>query len=252
LPVETFNEFHKILNLKNLKIMKKFYFLTIALCVLNGANALAGEYGSTGLNTDTIHKLITDFQSDSLIKANQTTPGFYILDIRTPTEFSSGHLINANNIDYRAVGFWDVLANLDRNLIYLVHCKGGSRSLPTYNQMVSLHFREVYMMVGGFDQWKLDGFPYLTGSVTNTEELKAPTEKLNIYPNPANSKLTIEIKIPINTTTLSIINTNGQEMIMQRTTDNKFTINISQLPHGVYFVKLLNVNGIQVSKFVKD
>lgn len=232
--------------------MKKLYIIPFVLYLLTGANVLAEEPGSGRLNTDTIHKLITDFQSDSLIKANSTTPGFYILDVRTPAEFTSGHLVNANNIDYRATGFWDVLATLDRNIIYLVHCKGGSRSLPTYNQMVSLHFREVYMMIGGFDQWKLDGLPYVTGSVTNTQKLNSTTEKLNIYPSPANSKLTIEIKSPINTTTLSIINTNGQELIAQRTADNKFTIDISQLPHGVYFVKLLNANGSQISKFVKN
>lgn len=232
--------------------MIKFYLLTIALCVLNWANALAGEYASTRLNTDTIHKLITDIQSDSLIKANQTTPGFYILDIRTPAEFCSGHLVNANNTDYRASGFWDVLATLDRNIIYLVYCKGGNRSLPTYNQMVSMHFREVYMMIGGFDQWKLDGLPSVTGNVSNTEGLTTSTEELNVYPNPANSKLTIETKPPINTIALSIVNINGQEMIKPKMTNNKFIIDVSPLPVGVYFVKLLTANGIEISKFVKE
>lgn len=232
--------------------MKNFHFLSLALCVLISANAQPAILRLNKLETDTIHKLITDFQCDSLIKANTATPGFYILDVRTPTEFSSGHLLNANNIDYRGTGFLDVLATLDRNIIYLVHCKGGSRSLPTYNQMIFLHFREVYMMIGGFDQWKLDGLPYVTGNVSNTEELITSTEKLNVYPNPANSKLTIEIKLPIKTTTLSIVTTNGQELITQQTTDKKSTIDISQLPHGAYFVKLMSANGIEVCKFIKD
>lgn len=232
--------------------MKNFYFLSLAFSVLFSANAQQPISRLNVLNTDTIHKLITDFQSDSLIKANNASPRFYILDVRTPAEFSSGHLANANNIDYRAAGFFDVLATLDRNIIYLVHCKGGSRSLPTYNKMVSLHFREVYMMIGGFDQWKLDGLPYVTDFVNNTDELKTSTEKLIVYPNPANSILTIEIKSPLNETTLIIVNTNGQKLITRQTSENKFTIDISKLPHGAYFVKLLNADNIKVCKFLKN
>lgn len=228
--------------------MKKLYFLSVALCVLISVNAQP----EISCSTDTIHKLITDFQSDSLIKANTANTGFYILDVRTPTEFCCGHLVNANNIDYRATGFWDVLATLDRNIIYLLHCKGGTRSLPTYNQMISMHFREVYMMIGGFDQWKLDGLPYVTGTVSNIDELMVSAGELNIYPSPANSKLTIEIKSPIKTSTLSVINTNGQELITLQTTDKKLIIDIGLLPPGAYIVKLQNANGIEVRKFIKD
>ena len=232
--------------------MKKIYFLSIAVCVLNVANVMAGIRSSTELKTDTIYKLITDFQSDSLIKANCSNPCFYILDVRTPTEFNSGHLLLSNNIDFRATDFSDKISNLDRNIIYLVYCKGGSRSLPTYNQMITLHFRGVYMMAGGFDQWKLDGLPYQTSIVSNIEKSIAPEKTLNFYPNPANEYITLEIKIPINKTSLSILNTKGQELIKQQITTTQFKIDVSQLPNGVYFVKLMNAKGIEVGKFVKD
>ena len=232
--------------------MKKIYFLSIALYILNVANVMAGIRSSTELKTDTIYKLITDFQSDSLIKANCANPCFYILDVRTPTEFNSGHLPLSNNIDFRATDFSDKISNLDKNIIYLVYCKGGSRSLPTYNQMITLHFREVYMMTGGFDQWKFDGLPYKTSIVSNIEKGIAPEKTLNFYPNPANAHITLEIKIPIDKTSLSILNTKGQELIKQQITTTQFKIDVSQLPNGVYFVKLMNAKGIEVGKFVKD
>lgn len=231
--------------------MKNLYFLSIALCALNVVNIMAGIRGSNELYADTIYKLITDFQSDSLIKANRANPGFYILDVRTPTEFNSGYLTHANNIDFRASGFSDKISNLDKNIIYLVYCKGGGRSLPTYNQMISLHFREVYMMTGGFDQWKLDGLPY-ESTVNNIQRLITQQKTLNVYPNPAKEQITLEIKIPINKTTLSILNTNGQELIKQQITNTLFKVDVSQLPKGVYFVKLINANGIEVGKFVKN
>ena len=210
------------------------------------------EVANTGLSTDTIHRIITDFQSDSLINVNRATAGFYILDVRTPAEFNTGHLIGANIIDYRATNFSVEINKLDRNIIYLVYCKGGSRSLPTYNQMIALHFREVYMMNGGFDQWKVDGLPYETSIVSNTEILIAPEQTLNVYPNPANQNLTLDIKNPIKNATLSIVNANGQEVIKQQITNTHFMINVSQLQHGFYFVKVTDTNGIQVAKFLKN
>ncbi len=224
--------------------MKKLYLLAIALCVLNGV------YSSVKLSTDTIHKQITDFQSDSLIKT-KTTAELYILDVRTPTEFSTGHLINANNIDYRATGFWDKVDILDRNLIYVVHCKGGSRSLPVYNQMISMHFREVYMMIGGFDQWKSDGLPYVTDMIADNEKITVWKQNNIIYNNSAGSELLIEIKAPVDKTTLSVINTNGQELIKIQKPESRLTLDISSLVQGVYFIKLQNGNNLEIRKFLK-
>ena len=47
--------------------------------------------------------------------------GVIILDIRTPDEFSRGHLKGAVNIDYKADDYTDKLADLDKEKTYLVH-----------------------------------------------------------------------------------------------------------------------------------
>jgi 3-mercaptopyruvate sulfurtransferase SseA len=47
--------------------------------------------------------------------------GVIILDIRTPAEFESGHLIGAVNIDYMADDYAEKLAQLDKEKTYLVH-----------------------------------------------------------------------------------------------------------------------------------
>jgi len=72
-----------------------------------------------------------------------------------------------------------------------------------------------------------------------------------IYPNPANDKIMIEIPgIPIQST-LSIINSNGQEVLKQPIHNNKTQINISHFSSGIYFVKLINDKQVEVRKIIK-
>ncbi len=44
-----------------------------------------------------------------------------VLDIRTPSEFKSGHLVDAVNIDYRAADFEAKLKKLDRGKTYAIY-----------------------------------------------------------------------------------------------------------------------------------
>src|ERR1051325_9198363 len=51
-----------------------------------------------------------------------------ILDIRTPTEFKSGHIAGATNIDFHSSNFEKAIASLSKTNSYLVHCAVGGRS----------------------------------------------------------------------------------------------------------------------------
>jgi photosystem II stability/assembly factor-like uncharacterized protein len=74
---------------------------------------------------------------------------------------------------------------------------------------------------------------------------------LKIYPNPIKDKITIELLITGNTQ-FSIINVSGQELMMGQITDNKTKIDASNLPKGVYFVKLTNKQTLEVRKIIKE
>ena len=52
-----------------------------------------------------------------------------ILDVRTPAEFSAGHIPGAVNLDYNAPDFQAKAAALDKSKTYLVHCAVGGRSV---------------------------------------------------------------------------------------------------------------------------
>jgi Secretion system C-terminal sorting domain/Receptor L domain len=77
-------------------------------------------------------------------------------------------------------------------------------------------------------------------------------EKLSIYPNPSSTEVIIETLAYPNNCYLSMINVNGQELILQQITEPKTQIDISNLPSGVYFVRLTNDKTVKVGKIIKQ
>ena len=54
--------------------------------------------------------------------------GTILLDVRTPEEFSAGHLEGALRLDLNGGEFAAALPNLDADAEYLVYCRSGNRS----------------------------------------------------------------------------------------------------------------------------
>ena len=78
---------------------------------------------------------------------------------------------------------------------------------------------------------------------TGIIDAQITTNKLLIYPNPSHTTITIELPIePSNNVSLTILNTQGQQLIIQPITEQKTELNISQLPAGIYFVRVNTAN----------
>jgi hypothetical protein len=78
-----------------------------------------------------------------------------------------------------------------------------------------------------------------------------PLSSLNIsvYPNPSLTTITIKTA---NQGALSIINLQGQQVLTRQITEPKTQLDISNLPSGVYFVRLTGYNSVEVGRFVKQ
>ena len=76
--------------------------------------------------------------------------------------------------------------------------------------------------------------------------------KFSLYPNPSTDKITIETSTTPIKSQLSMMNLNGQEVLTRQITESKTQIDISNLPSGVYFVRLTNDKTVEVGKFVKE
>jgi len=73
----------------------------------------------------------------------------------------------------------------------------------------------------------------------------------NIYPNPANEKITIVTKIT-NSSIVSIYNIQGKLVHQQALIQEKTELNINWLPKGVYIVKVENAEGALIKRLLKD
>lgn len=101
-------------------------------------------------------------------KANPAQPALTLLDVRTPEEFTSGHLVGAQNVDFQDDAFKATVAKLDKTKPYLVHCAVGGRSAKTRDLMKKLGFTRIYHLDGGLTAWKAAG-----GQVVKTDPAPA-------------------------------------------------------------------------------
>ncbi len=83
----------------------------------------------------------------------------WVLDIRTPEEYKSGHLAGATNVNFMAVDFEHNLAKLDKKQAFLVYCASGNRSTRALPVLKKLEFQTIYHLDGGFNAWEKAGLP---------------------------------------------------------------------------------------------
>lgn len=62
------------------------------------------------------------------VKKALAQPEVVLLDVRTPEEYATGHLRNAQNLDFRSPDFASRAALLDPKKTYVLYCASGNRS----------------------------------------------------------------------------------------------------------------------------
>ena len=123
------------------------YVVTFSIVILTGCSSSAQESSSVAKDVDvTEFKQIIE-QKDSL----------QILDVRTPKEWSSGIIENADTINWHDKAFDKKVATLNKNLPVAVYCAVGGRSGRAIKKMHKLGFLEVYNLSGGMKAWKKAG-----------------------------------------------------------------------------------------------
>lgn len=84
------------------------------------------------------------------ITANKIKP----IDVRTASEFNSGHIKNAINIDFfNPTNFKNSFEKLDKEKAVYVYCRSGARSQKAARKLLKLGFSQIYDLKGGFIAW---------------------------------------------------------------------------------------------------
>ncbi|MFD1873578.1 rhodanese-like domain-containing protein [Hymenobacter bucti] len=82
-----------------------------------------------------------------------TKPTTEVLDVRTPAEFTTGHLAQARNLNVKDDDFAQQVAKLDTSKSYVLYCRSGKRSSKAADIMYQQGFRHV-VNGGGYDDLK--------------------------------------------------------------------------------------------------
>ena len=78
-----------------------------------------------------------------------------LIDVRTASEFSGGHINKAKNIDvFNASNFENECQKFNKEEPVYVYCRSGGRSMTAAKKLAKMGFIEVVNLKGGYMAWK--------------------------------------------------------------------------------------------------
>ncbi len=113
----------------------------ILTLVLLAFMAACGSDASASLDTTVVSPQTVQERLDE---------GAVLLDVRTPEEFTSGHLPGALNIDVGSERFAAMVEELDTSATYVVYCRSGNRSAQAMTEMAEMGFTDL-VNAGGYE-----------------------------------------------------------------------------------------------------
>jgi rhodanese-related sulfurtransferase len=88
-----------------------------------------------------------------------TKKDIQLIDVRTPAEYTQGHIAGALNYNISGADFDQQLATLDPNKPVYVYCAVGGRSGRAADYLKSKGFTAIYDLKGGMGEWSKAGLP---------------------------------------------------------------------------------------------
>ena len=80
--------------------------------------------------------------------------GVTVIDVRTASEFKSGAIVHAKNIDFFNRGAMEIaFSKLDPKKPIYVYCRSGNRSNQAAKLLAKIGFEEIYDLKGGYMAW---------------------------------------------------------------------------------------------------
>jgi len=185
-----------------------------------------------------------------------------------------GNLYIENNNSLSSLTGLEKLHSIDGNILIIYgdsslisltgldNIEAGTISYIQIENNYSLSTCEVHSIcdyLAGPNGWKSDIQSNANGC-NNIEEVKTACEtigveslisdqSLTIYPIPTFNIITIETHTKGH---LSIQNLNGQQLLQQEIKEPKTIIDVSTLPPGVHFIKLINNKTVEVGKIIRE
>jgi hypothetical protein len=258
---------------------------TAAILLHVDCTCASGNYGYNGnWNSSADHYLPVRFSSEGdwyygwigmhISDSPHANINFTIFDYAyesTPNQplFLEAMLIVSPPIEYvtdsAGTTYFNVASNLNWNVVSsAAWCtvnpsgSGNDTIIATYSQNTNAWGRTAYIHITteGLNPVSVTVSQDGAGSVGIGEN---STADFLVYPNSASESITIQLSESVSSIngTVSIYGITGQELIKQNAEGSKMQINISSMPAGIYFVRLINQETnvpvtIGIVKFIKN
>ena len=110
-------------------------------------------------------KNIESVTPEAFAKKISETPKAQILDVRTPEEFASERIDNAENVNWLGDNFVAGVEKYDKSKPIFVYCKSGARSAQAAEKLQDLGFKTIYQLEGGLLKWDAAGMSKPTDKI---------------------------------------------------------------------------------------
>lgn len=125
----------------------KIFILLIFISLAGSGTVLAQKKGK--IKTITVEQFQKKVKGSGIIQ---------LVDVRTPKEFTDGHLKGAANYNVLDSTLYRNISNLNRRKAVFVYCKSGVRSMRAAEQLKAAGFK-VFNMEGGITNWNSKNLP---------------------------------------------------------------------------------------------
>ena len=143
------------------RLVSAFNLILVLMSMLGITGELQVTYASpyTNVDVNTAYYMIT----------NGSFPDLVALDVRTKSEYDSGHIYDAVwiPVDELETRIEELAGLVDHEII--VYCRSGGRSATASGILDSYNFTKVYNMLGGISAWELIDYPTWIATVHNLD-----------------------------------------------------------------------------------
>jgi len=183
---------------------------------------------------------------------------FTAAEIQGNESGSSGFIASANLYNYTTNNYQEVIVKTDAN------GNSGCDSNITVIDSLITPSSTTTLVINVTSGGSLSNISAVASSVNVTDsvlcsatvgiiEIKKTNDKISIYPNPASTLITIELKTKnITQASIAIYNMLGECVYKQTTSSTNSQINIADLNAGIYTIEITNANQNIVKRFVKQ
>ena len=133
---------------------------TLAIALFFVLNMILGAGCSPIISqkTLTLNTAITADDANNVIAKNIGNQNFVILDVRPADDYTSRHIAGAIDINYGSANFKTDIVKLAKKKQFLIYCATGGNGAEATQMMLSLGFKNVQNISGGYAAWVQGGF----------------------------------------------------------------------------------------------